>query len=137
MAAEVPSDGRDPEPTQFPFYTKPPAPSFRPLDTLGSMMIYPVTGEELSQVGSNSGGCYSPGSDGPDSITSPGSAAPDGPAVLPPLPPPHPPPAGAAAAMLLSGSGAHGSVDESDQQDGAEYEEEEAVFSLSAPPTNQ
>uniref|UniRef100_A0A671KP78 Ras GTPase-activating protein 1-like n=1 Tax=Sinocyclocheilus anshuiensis TaxID=1608454 RepID=A0A671KP78_9TELE len=51
----------------------------------------------------------------------------DGPTVFPPLPPPPPP----------SGIGAQGSVDESDQQDGPEYEEEEVVFPLSAPPTNQ
>uniref|UniRef100_A0A8C1DNZ8 Ras GTPase-activating protein 1 n=1 Tax=Cyprinus carpio carpio TaxID=630221 RepID=A0A8C1DNZ8_CYPCA len=51
----------------------------------------------------------------------------DGPTVLPPLPPPPQPPV----------IGPQGSVDESDQQDGPEYEEEEVVFPLSAPPTNQ
>ncbi|XP_062873480.1 ras GTPase-activating protein 1 [Trichomycterus rosablanca] len=125
-------DGGGPESAQFPFCTKSTrvrvTTDFRPLDNLSSMMIYPVAGEELNRAGSSSGGCYSPGSDGPDSRTSPSSAAPDGPAGLPPLPPPP---------MLFSGSGAQGSVDEGDQQDGAEYEEEEAVFSLSAPPTNQ
>ncbi|XP_053084823.1 ras GTPase-activating protein 1 isoform X2 [Pangasianodon hypophthalmus] len=143
----VASDGRGPESTQFPFYAKPTrvrvselcqaaAQSYRPPsapspDGLSSAMIYPVAGEELTRAGSSSGpggGCCSPGSEGPESRTSPSSAAPDGPSGFPPLPPPPP---------FFPGSGVHGSVDESDQQDGAEYEEEEAVFSLSAPPTNQ
>lgn len=142
----VASDGRGPESTQFPFYAKPTrvrvselcqtaAPSYRPPsapspDGLNSAMIYPVPGEELTRAGTGSGpggGCCSPGSEGPESRTSPSTAAPDGPSGFPPLPPP----------PLFPGSGVHGSVDESDQQDGAEYEEEEAVFSLSAPPTNQ
>lgn len=142
----VAADGRGPESTQFPFYAKPTrvrvselcqaaAPSYRPPsapspDGLSSAMIYPVQGEELTRAGLSSGsggGCSSPGSEGPESRTSPSSAAPDGPPGFPPLPPP----------PLFPGSGVHGSVDESDQQDGAEYEEEEAVFSLSAPPTNQ
>ncbi|KAK3514563.1 hypothetical protein QTP70_021618 [Hemibagrus guttatus] len=142
----VASDGRGPESTQFPFYAKPTrvrvtelcqaaAPSYRPPsapspDGVSSAMIYPVPGEELTRAGSSSGqggGCYSPGSEGPESRTSPSSAAPDGPSGFPPLPPP----------PLIPGSGIHGSVDEGDQQDGAEYEEEEAVFPLTAPPTNQ
>ncbi|TSM85929.1 Ras GTPase-activating protein 1 [Bagarius yarrelli] len=142
----VAPDGRGPESTQFPFYAKPTrvrvselcqaaAPSYRPPsapspDGLSSAMIYPVQGEELTRAGSSSGpggGCSSPGSEGPESRTSPSSAAPDGPSGFPPLPPP----------PLFPGSGVHGSVDESDQQDGAEYEEEEVVFPLSAPPTNQ
>ncbi|XP_060763081.1 ras GTPase-activating protein 1 isoform X2 [Neoarius graeffei] len=144
----VASDGRGPESTQFPFYAKPTrvrvselcqaaVPSYRPPsapspDALSSAMIYPVPGEELTRAGSSSGpggGCCSPGSEGPESRTSPSSAAPDGPSGFPPLPPPPPP--------LFPGSGVHGSMDEGDQQDGAEYEEEEAVFPLSAPPTNQ
>uniref|UniRef100_A0A667ZF21 RAS p21 protein activator 1 n=1 Tax=Myripristis murdjan TaxID=586833 RepID=A0A667ZF21_9TELE len=52
----------------------------------------------------------------------------DGHPVFPPLPPPPPPP---------PGYGVLGTVDESDMQDGPEYEEEEVVFPLSAPPTNQ
>ncbi|XP_026858637.2 ras GTPase-activating protein 1 isoform X3 [Electrophorus electricus] len=157
-------DSRGPETTQFPFYPKTSrvrvsdlgqglAQSFRhpsntSPDSLTDMMIYPVTGEDLTGpalAAAGSGGhtishgassgtsglCYSPTSEGPDSRMSPTSAGSDGPSVfppLPPLPPPPPPP---------PGYGAHGSVDESDQQDGPEYEEEEAVFSLSAPPTNQ
>ncbi|KAF5906666.1 ras GTPase-activating protein 1 isoform X1, partial [Clarias magur] len=142
----VASDGRGPESNQFPFYAKTArvrvgdlcqaaAPSYRPPsapspDAVNSVMIYPVPGEELTRPGSSSGtggGCCSPGSEGPESRTSPSSAAPDGPSGFPPLP--HPP--------LFPGPGMHGSVDESDQQDGAENEEEEVVFSLSAPPTNQ
>ncbi|XP_053509983.1 ras GTPase-activating protein 1 isoform X1 [Ictalurus furcatus] len=142
----VASDGRGPESTQFPFYAKPTrvrvselcqvaAPSYQPPsapspDGLSSAMIYPVPGEELSRAASTSGpgrGSCSPGSEGPESRTSPSSAAPDGPSAFPPLPPP----------PLFPGSGVHGSVDESDQQDGTENDEEEAVFSLSAPPTNQ
>uniref|UniRef100_A0A8B9KNQ4 Ras GTPase-activating protein 1 n=1 Tax=Astyanax mexicanus TaxID=7994 RepID=A0A8B9KNQ4_ASTMX len=65
---------------------------------------------------------------GPDTRMSPTSAGTDGLSAFPPLPPPPLPPLA---------YGAHGSVDESDQQDGPECEEEEAVFSLSAPPTNQ
>ncbi|KAM9446341.1 ras GTPase-activating protein 1 isoform 2-T2 [Clarias gariepinus] len=139
----VASDGRGPESNQFPFYAKTgrvrvgdlcqaAAPSYRPpsAPSPDSVMIYPVSGEELTRAGSSSGtggGCCSPGSEGPESRTSPSSAAPDGPPGFPPLP--HPP--------LFPGPGMHGSVDESDQQDGAENEEEEVVFSLSAPPTNQ
>lgn len=142
----VASDARGRESTQFPFYAKPTrvrvselcptaAPSYRPPsapspDGLSSAMIYPVPGEELTGAGTSSGpggGCGSPGSEGPESRTSPSSAAPEGPSGFPPLPPPPP----------FPGSGEHGSVDEGDQQDGAENEDEEAVFSLSAPPTNQ
>uniref|UniRef100_A0A8C4P144 RAS p21 protein activator (GTPase activating protein) 1a n=1 Tax=Dicentrarchus labrax TaxID=13489 RepID=A0A8C4P144_DICLA len=76
--------------------------------------------------GTVSGICYSPTSEGPAS-RSPTSTGPDGPGVFPPLPPPPPP----------SGCGGLGVMDESDMQDGLEGEEEEAVFPLSAPPTNQ
>ncbi|KAG9261782.1 ras GTPase-activating protein 1 isoform X1 [Astyanax mexicanus] len=126
-------------------------PSHTPLDNLSDLMIYPVAGEELSAAGSGSGGsgqpgahgsgssgtaaaagggggCYSPTLEGPDTRMSPTSAGTDGLSAFPPLPPPPLPPLA---------YGAHGSVDESDQQDGPECEEEEAVFSLSAPPTNQ
>ncbi|XP_030624876.1 ras GTPase-activating protein 1 isoform X2 [Chanos chanos] len=153
------TDSGGPETTQFPSYTKSSrvrvtdlcqgsAQNLRymsnisPPDSLSDMMIYPgdVAGSALSTIGSGShslthgassgtGAVFcSPGSEGPDSRMSPISAGPDGPSVFPPLPPPPPPP---------PGYGAQGSVDESDQQDGPEYEEEEVVFSLSAPPTNQ
>uniref|UniRef100_A0A8C7F015 RAS p21 protein activator 1 n=1 Tax=Oncorhynchus kisutch TaxID=8019 RepID=A0A8C7F015_ONCKI len=59
---------------------------------------------------------------------SPTSAGPDGPSVFPPLPPPP---------LLPTGYGGLSTVDESEMQDGPEYEEEEVVFPLSAPPTNQ
>ncbi|XP_055056137.1 ras GTPase-activating protein 1 isoform X2 [Misgurnus anguillicaudatus] len=84
-------------------------------------MIYPGAGEDLAGRAA-SAGCDSPSSDCPGSSR---MSPTDGPAVFPPLPPPP---------NLF---GAHGSVDESDQQDGPEYEEEEVVFPLSAPPTNQ
>lgn len=77
--------------------------------------------------GTVSGVSYSPISEGPASRISPTSTGPDGPTVFPPLPPPPPPPPG----------GPGGTVDEGDMQDGPEYEEEEVVFPLSAPPTNQ
>lgn len=74
--------------------------------------------------------CSSPTSEGPVSRISPtSSSGPDGPTVFPPLPPPPPPPPGC--------GGLGGTMDESDMQDGPEYEEEEVVFPLSAPPTNQ
>uniref|UniRef100_A0A673WUW7 Ras GTPase-activating protein 1 n=1 Tax=Salmo trutta TaxID=8032 RepID=A0A673WUW7_SALTR len=66
--------------------------------------------------------------EGPGIRMSPTSVGPDGSSVFPPLPPPPPPP---------PGYGGLGTVDESDMQDGPEYEEEEVVFPLSAPPTNQ
>uniref|UniRef100_A0A674D9V1 RAS p21 protein activator 1 n=1 Tax=Salmo trutta TaxID=8032 RepID=A0A674D9V1_SALTR len=118
-------------------------------DALPDMsMIYPVsggdiTGPVLSATGNGGGGnaicqgtssgtiggvCYSPTSEGPGSRISPTSAGPDGPSVFPPLPPPP---------LLPTGYGGLGTVDESDMQDGPEYEEEEVVFPLSAPPTNQ
>uniref|UniRef100_A0A8C8FBM2 Ras GTPase-activating protein 1 n=1 Tax=Oncorhynchus tshawytscha TaxID=74940 RepID=A0A8C8FBM2_ONCTS len=111
-------------------------------------MIYPVsggdiTGPVLSATGNGGGGhaicqgtssgtiggvCYSPTSEGPGSRISPTSAGPDGPSVFPPLPPPP---------LLPTGYGGLSTVDESEMQDGPEYEEEEVVFPLSAPPTNQ
>lgn len=138
----VPDSSRGPDPTPFPFFPKTSRvrvsdfrqqqPSRTSPDGLSDVMIYPVAGEELSASGSAGsaagGGGSSPTSEGPDSRMSPTSAGSDGPSAFPPLPPPPPPP---------PGYGAHGSVDESDQQDGPEVEEEEAVFSLSAPPTNQ
>ncbi|XP_076853804.1 ras GTPase-activating protein 1 isoform X2 [Brachyhypopomus gauderio] len=141
-------DGGGPRTSSFGFYPnagrarlgdscRGPAQSFRrpsntSPDRLADVMIYPVAGD-VSAAGSGAssgagGVSCSPTSEGPDSRMSPTSAGSDGPAVFPPLPPPPPPP---------PGYGAHGSVDESDPQDGAECEEEEAVFSLSAPPTNQ
>ncbi|XP_051540214.1 ras GTPase-activating protein 1-like [Myxocyprinus asiaticus] len=108
------SDGsRGPDSTHFPLYSKP-----------ARVMIYPsAEGEDLTGRAA-AAGCESPSSDGPGSSR---MSPTDGSSVFPPLPPPPPPP----------GFGAHGSVDESDQQDGPEYEEEEVVFPLSAPPTNQ
>uniref|UniRef100_A0A8C7CGC7 Ras GTPase-activating protein 1 n=1 Tax=Oncorhynchus kisutch TaxID=8019 RepID=A0A8C7CGC7_ONCKI len=118
-------------------------------DALSDMsMIYPVsggdiTGPVLSATGNGGGGhaicqgtssgtiggvCYSPTSEGPGSRISPTSAGPDGPSVFPPLPPPP---------LLPTGYGGLSTVDESEMQDGPEYEEEEVVFPLSAPPTNQ
>lgn len=79
--------------------------------------------------GTVGGICYSPTSEGPASRVSPTSTGPDGSPDFPPLPPPPPPPPG----CVVPG----GPVDESDMQDGPEYEEEEVVFPLSAPPTNQ
>lgn len=157
------TDSGGPETTQFPFYPKQtrvrvsdlcqgPTQSPRHTSSLSPDsppdMIYPtaagITGSALSAGGSGGGGghayihgsstgtggsvCYSPSSEGPDSRMSPTSAGLDGPTVFPPLPPPPPPP---------PGYGAFGSVDEGDLQDGPEYEEEEVVFPLSAPPTNQ
>lgn len=127
----VAPEGRGPESPAFPFYAKPSRVRVSELRTLTEnlsssslVMICPGAAEESAH---SSGSCCSPGSDGADSHPSPSSAAPDQTPGFPPLPPP----------PLLTGSGAQGSVDESEQQDGAEYEEEEAVFSLSAPPTNQ
>lgn len=115
------SDGsRGPDSTHFPLYSKP----ARVRVTDSDVMIYPSAGEDLTGRAA-SAGCESPSSDGPGSSR---MSPTDGPTVFPPLPPPPPPP---------PGFGAHGSVDESDQQDGPEYEEEEVVFPLSAPPTNQ
>lgn len=119
-------------------------------DSLPDMsMIYPLssgdtTGPGLSATGSGGGGgghsvfqgtssgnvggmCCSPTSEGPASRISPTSTGPDGLADSP-LPPPPPPPPGSVGLGL---------TDESDMQDGPEYEEEEVVFPLSAPPTNQ
>ncbi|XP_070819999.1 ras GTPase-activating protein 1-like isoform X2 [Chaetodon trifascialis] len=121
-------------------------------DSLPDMsIIYPMasgdmTGPVLSATGSGGAGgghsvfqgtssgtvggiCCSPTSEGPASRFSPTSTGPDGPTVFPPLPPPPPPPPGC--------GGLGGTMDESDMQDGPEYEEEEVVFPLSAPPTNQ
>lgn len=78
--------------------------------------------------GTVGGICCSPTSEGPASGISPTSTGPDGPSVFPPLPPPPP---------LPGCGGLGGTMDESDMQDGPEYEEEEVVFPLSAPPTNQ
>uniref|UniRef100_A0A673CKI4 Ras GTPase-activating protein 1 n=1 Tax=Sphaeramia orbicularis TaxID=375764 RepID=A0A673CKI4_9TELE len=131
MAAEVSSEdtstvttgtgvagGGGPETAPFPYYPKP-----------NRVIIYPISagdmpGPVLSAAGS--GKCYSPTSEGPAARISPTSTGPDGPSVFPPLPPPPPPPPGCG-----------GTMDESDMQDGPEYEEEEVVFPLSAPPTNQ
>lgn len=114
------SDGsRGPDSTHFPLYSKP----ARTRVTDPDMMIYPSAGGE-DLTGRGAAGCESPSSDGPGSNR---MSPTDGPTVFPPLPPPPPP----------SGIGAQGSVDESDQQDGPEFEEEEVVFPLSAPPTNQ
>ncbi|XP_057183275.1 ras GTPase-activating protein 1-like isoform X2 [Triplophysa rosa] len=114
------SDGsRGPDSTHFPLYSKP----ARVRVTNSDVMIYPSAGEDLTGR-ATSAGCESPSSDGPGSSR---MSPTDGPTVFPPLPPPPPPP---------PGFGVHGSVDESDQQDGPEYEEEEVVFPLSAPPTN-
>uniref|UniRef100_A0A673WLS1 Ras GTPase-activating protein 1 n=1 Tax=Salmo trutta TaxID=8032 RepID=A0A673WLS1_SALTR len=84
-----------------------------------------ILGTSSGTIGSM---CYSPTSEGPGIRMSPTSVGPDGSSVFPPLPPPPPPP---------PGYGGLGTVDESDMQDGPEYEEEEVVFPLSAPPTNQ
>ncbi|XP_047447519.1 ras GTPase-activating protein 1 isoform X2 [Mugil cephalus] len=73
--------------------------------------------------------CCSPTLEGPAIRISPTSTGPDGSTAFPPLPPPPPPPPGC--------GGLGGTMDESDMQDGPEYEEEEVVFPLSAPPTNQ
>ncbi|XP_063066091.1 ras GTPase-activating protein 1 [Engraulis encrasicolus] len=64
-------------------------------------------------------------SEGVGSRILPNAASPDGSAALPSVPPPR------TAAGIL------GTVDEADGLDGQEYEEEEVVFSLSAPPPNQ
>lgn len=156
--------GGGPETAPFPYsYSRPsrgrdlgqsPAPALRQHsntspDSLPDMsMIYPVSGGEM--IGSvlsaaRSGGagaghsafqgtssgtvCCSPTSEGPASRISPTSTGLDGPNVFPPLPPPPPPPPGC--------GGLGGTMDESDMQDGPEYEEEEVAFPLSAPPTNQ
>uniref|UniRef100_A0A674D8S3 Ras GTPase-activating protein 1 n=1 Tax=Salmo trutta TaxID=8032 RepID=A0A674D8S3_SALTR len=161
IAAEVSSEdtgsvstgvagGGGPETAHFPFYpNQTRVRSNTSPDALPDMsMIYPVsggdiTGPVLSATGNGGGGnaicqgtssgtiggvCYSPTSEGPGSRISPTSAGPDGPSVFPPLPPPP---------LLPTGYGGLGTVDESDMQDGPEYEEEEVVFPLSAPPTNQ
>uniref|UniRef100_A0A8C7U533 Ras GTPase-activating protein 1 n=1 Tax=Oncorhynchus mykiss TaxID=8022 RepID=A0A8C7U533_ONCMY len=161
IAAEVSSEdtgsvstgvagGGGPETAHFPFYpNQTRVRSNTSPDALPDMsMIYPVsggdiTGPVLSATGNGGGGhaicqgtssgtiggvCYSPTSEGPGSRISPTSAGPDGPSVFPPLPPPP---------LLPTGYGGLGTVDESEMQDGPEYEEEEVVFPLSAPPTNQ
>uniref|UniRef100_UPI003AAB5E9D ras GTPase-activating protein 1-like isoform X1 n=2 Tax=Centroberyx gerrardi TaxID=166262 RepID=UPI003AAB5E9D len=154
--------GGGPETAHFPYYPKSTrvrvtdlgqgtAPNLRQNsntspDSLPDMgMIYPVSGAEMTATGSGGGGgghsvfqgtssgtvggmCCSPTSEGPGSRVSPTSTGPDGTTGFPPLPPPPPPP---------PGYGGLGTVDESDMQDGPEYEEEEVVFPLSAPPTNQ
>ncbi|KAM9810242.1 ras GTPase-activating protein 1 [Neosynchiropus ocellatus] len=114
-------------------------------DSLPDMsVIYPLSTMEISGPGSGGAGhsliqgtssgnvggmCSSPTAEGPASRVSPTSSGPDGATVFPPLPPPPPPPPG------IGGLGS--TLDESDMQDGPEYEEEEVVFPLSAPPTNQ
>ncbi|KAK7933720.1 hypothetical protein WMY93_004616 [Mugilogobius chulae] len=73
--------------------------------------------------------CYSPTSDGPDSRVSPTSSCPDGQSVFPPLPPPPP---------SVGCGGLGGTLDEGDMPDGPEWvDDDEVVFPLSAPPTNQ
>uniref|UniRef100_A0A8C3ANK0 RAS p21 protein activator 1 n=1 Tax=Cyclopterus lumpus TaxID=8103 RepID=A0A8C3ANK0_CYCLU len=108
------ADGGGPETAPFPYYPKP-----------SRVVTYPmsagdVTGPALSATGSGGAGA---------SRISPTSTAPDGPTDFPPLPPPPPPPPGGGVPGVT--------MDESDMQDGPEYEEEEVVFPLSAPPTNQ
>lgn len=159
------ASGGGPETAPFPYYPKPnrvrvtdmgqgPAPTLRQHsntspDSLPDMSIIcsmsggDMTGPLLFSTGSGeavgghsvfqgtssgtvSGICCSPTSEGPASRISPTSTGPDGPSVFPPLPPPPPPPPGCC-----------GTMDESDMQDGTEYEEDEVVFPLSAPPTNQ
>uniref|UniRef100_A0A8C7P763 Ras GTPase-activating protein 1 n=1 Tax=Oncorhynchus mykiss TaxID=8022 RepID=A0A8C7P763_ONCMY len=157
------ASGGGPETAHFPFYPNPTrvrvtdlgqgaATNLRhPLNTSPDSppdisMIYPVSGGDTAGpalsatgsgghaiiIGTSSGTigsvCYSPTSEGPGIRMSPTSVGPDGSSVFPPLPPPPPPP---------PGYGGLGTVDESDMQDGPEYEEEEVVFPLSAPPTNQ
>uniref|UniRef100_A0A665T8C4 RAS p21 protein activator (GTPase activating protein) 1a n=1 Tax=Echeneis naucrates TaxID=173247 RepID=A0A665T8C4_ECHNA len=128
MAAEVSSEdtgsvttgtgvagGGGPETAPFPYYPK------------ASRMRVTDLGQGAGTGSGTVGGmCCSPTLEGPASRISPTSAGPDRPTVFPPLPPPPPPPPGCG-----------GTVDESDMQDGQEYEEEEVVFPLSAPPTNQ
>ncbi|KAI3372488.1 hypothetical protein L3Q82_022976 [Scortum barcoo] len=150
--------GGGPEAAPFPYYPKPsrvrvaelgqdPAPTLRQHlnispDSLPDISaVYSASGGDVTGAGSGGAGgghslfqgtssgtvggiCSSPTSEGPASRVSPTSTGQDGPSVfppLPPLPPPPPPPPG---------------LDESDMQDGPEYEEEEVVFPLSAPPTN-
>ncbi|CAL8248803.1 unnamed protein product [Merluccius merluccius] len=85
----------------------------------------------------------SPTSEDPGSRMSPttttASSCLDGPGLFPPLPLPPPPllPLPLPPPPPPPGCGVLGTVDESDMQDGPEYEEEEVVFPLSAPPTNQ
>ena len=157
--------GGGPETAPFPYYPKStrvrvtdlgqgPAPALRQHsntspDSLPDMsIIYPpssgdMPGSVLSATGSGGAGhsafqgtssgtvggmCCSPTSEGPASRISPTSTGLDGVSAFPPLPPPPPPP---------GCGGLGGTMDESDMQDGPEYEEEEVVFPLSAPPTNQ
>lgn len=149
--------GGGPETAPFPYYPRPgrvrvpetgqgAAPTGRqhpntsPDPFLDVGLAYPLSGLDISGAGSGgaagghtllqgtssgtgSGARCSPTSEGPASRISPTSTGPDGPTVFPPLPPPPPPPPG--------------TVDESDMQDGTECDEEEVVFPLSAPPTNQ
>lgn len=151
--------GGGPETAPFPYYSKHsvrvtglgqgPTQPFRQNsnaspDSLPDMSIAfavaaDMSGPALSASGSGGGGghfqgtmgsmCYSPPSEGPASRVSPTSSGPDGSAVFPPLPPPPLP--------HLGSVGLSGTLDESDMPDGPEYEEEEVVFPLSAPPTNQ
>ncbi|KAJ8401926.1 hypothetical protein AAFF_G00375070 [Aldrovandia affinis] len=115
-------------------------------DPLSEILLSSVTGGDLpgsalSAAGSGSGGLatfgtssgtgsgasLSPTLEGLASRMSPTSGSPDGTSGFPPLPPPPLPPV----------CGTLGTVDESDALDGQEYEEEEVVFPLTAPPTNQ
>lgn len=156
--------GGGPETAPFPYYPKPsrvrvtdlgqgPAPALRqhsntsPDSPPDMSVIYPVSGGDMTGGSGGAGGghsafhqgttssgtvggmCCSPTTEGPASRISPTSTGHDGPSVFPPLPPPPPPPPGC--------GGLGGTMDESDMQDGPEYEEEEVVFPLSAPPTNQ
>uniref|UniRef100_A0A8C9XN15 Ras GTPase-activating protein 1 n=1 Tax=Sander lucioperca TaxID=283035 RepID=A0A8C9XN15_SANLU len=114
--------GGGPETAPFPYYPKP-----------NRVITYPMSrgGHSVFQgtsSGTVGGICCSPTSEGPASRISPTSTGPHGPTDFPPLPPPPPPPGGG----VLGGT-----MDESDMQDGPEIEEEEVVFPLSAPPTNQ
>lgn len=154
--------GGGPETAPFPYYPRPgrarvpetgqgPAPTVRQHPNISpdsfpdTIITYPLSSLDISGAalpstgsggavgghtllqgtssGTGSGTCCSPTSEGPASRISPTSTGPDGPTVFPPLPPPPPPPPG--------------TVDESDMQDGTECDEEEVVFPLSAPPTNQ
>uniref|UniRef100_A0A8C7P7B9 Ras GTPase-activating protein 1 n=1 Tax=Oncorhynchus mykiss TaxID=8022 RepID=A0A8C7P7B9_ONCMY len=153
MAAEVSSEdtgsvsagkgvasGGGPETAHFPFYPNPTRVRVTDLGqgaatnlhTAGPALSATGSGGHAIIIGTSSGTigsvCYSPTSEGPGIRMSPTSVGPDGSSVFPPLPPPPPPP---------PGYGGLGTVDESDMQDGPEYEEEEVVFPLSAPPTNQ
>lgn len=152
--------GGGPDTAPFPYYPKstrvrandlaqgappiPRQPSNTSPDSLSDIsMIYPVASGDLTgpvltakgsgrtggghsvyqgtSSGSVGGMCHSPTSEAPSNRISPTATGQDGSSVFPPLPPPPP----------------GGTMEESDMQDGPEYEEEEVVFPLSAPPTNQ